>query len=204
MSVSCPIDIILSEDTQKTIDTGIRVLSEKISNRIKPGEKDNSSSNNYFDNCKSNMRNKAVLWANIGIQFLLLIFLGVIAVTKGEQKWAFDILGLISWVTLVLTGIQYQDGIMAGAKIFIFGTGVKSQSIVAISLAIVLLTNLLKSRDGGVASIVAAVIIMFIIGRTVMQIQSAFSTVSPVPVVLDFVNRVITVDRVKKLKNALR
>jgi len=204
MSVSCPIDIILSEDTQKTIDTGIRVLSEKISNRIKPGEKDNSSSNNYFDNCKSNMRNKAVLWANIGIQFLLLIFLGVIAVTKGGQKWAFDILGLISWVTLVLTGIQYQDGIMAGAKIFIFGTGVKSQSIVAISLAIVLLTNLLKSRDGGVASIVAAVIIMFIIGRTVMQIQSAFSTVSPVPVVLDFVNRLITVDRVKKLKNALR
>jgi hypothetical protein len=130
--------------------------------------------------------------------------LGVIAVTKGGQKWAFDILGLISWVTLVLTGIQYQDGIMAGAKIFIFGTGVKSQSIVAISLAIVLLTNLLKSRDGGVASIVAAVIIMFIIGRTVMQIQSAFSTVSPVPVVLDFVNRLITVDRVKKLKNALR
>jgi hypothetical protein len=204
MSVSCPIDIILTEDTQKTIDTGIRVLSEKISNRIKPEKKDNSSSNNYFDNCKSNTRNKAVLWANIGIQFLLLIFLGVIAVTKGEQKWAFDILGLISWVTLVLTGIQYQDGIMAGAKIFIFGTGVKPQSIVAISLAIVLLTNLLKSRDGGVASIVAAVIIMFIIGRTVMQIQSAFSTVSPVPVVLDFVNRVITVDRVKKLKNALR
>ena len=186
------------------IDAGLQALSEKISKRVNPEKNEVNPSSRKFDACKSSVRNKTVLWVNIGIQFLVLIFLGVIAGTKGQEKWAFDVLRWISWVTLILTAIQYKDGIMAGAKIFIFGTGMKTQIIVAISLVIVFLTKLLQNKDGGVASLVSTAIIIFIIARTVMQIQSAFTNVSAVPVVLDFVNRVVTVDRVKKLKNAMR
>lgn len=202
--MSCPVDIIVTKDTQELIDTGLQYFSEKISKRVKPEKKEVQPSLWNLDTCKSNVINKTVLWANIGIQFVVLIFLSVIMATKGRKKWAFNVLKWISWITLILTAIQYKDGIMAGAKIFIFGIGIKTQIIVAISLAIVFLTKLLQSEDGGIASLVSTVIIIFIIARTVMQIQSALTNVSAAPVVLDFVNRVITVDRVKKLKNALR
>lgn len=198
--MSCPIDNIVTEDTQKLIDTGLQVFADKMSKRVKPEVKPSGN----FDTCYSNMRNKAVLWVNIGIQFIVLIFLGIIAGSKGQKTWARDLLKWISWTTLILTALQYKNGIMAGVKIFIFGTSVKTQFIVAISLAIVILTNLLQSREGGVASLVSAVMIILIIARIVVQIQTALTNDSAVPVVLDFVNRVVTVDRVKTLKNALR
>jgi hypothetical protein len=199
----CLIDRIVTEDTQKLIDTGLQTFSEEMSKRVKPDQKKVKPSGK-FDTCYSNMRNKAVLWMNLGIQFIVLIFLGVIAGSKGQKMWAFDMLKWISWVTLFLTVLQYKNGIMAGVKIFIFGTSVKTQFIMAISLAIVILSNLLQSKEGGVASLVSAVMIILIIARISVQIQTTLTNDSAVPVVLDFVNKVVTVDRVKTLKNALR
>lgn len=201
--MSCPLDEIVTEDTQQLIDTGLKTFSEKMSKRVKPDKKEVKTPG-AFDTCYSNMRNKAVLWMNICIQFIVLIFLGIIAGSKGQKRWAFDLLKWTSWVTLFLIALQYKNGIMAGVKILIFGTSIKTQFIMTVSLAIVILTNLLQSKEGGVASLVSAVMIMLIIVRIAVQIQSALTNDSAVPVVLDFVNRVVTVDRVKTLKNALR
>jgi hypothetical protein len=201
--MSCPLDTILDQDAQKTIDTGVKYITDKIKTVRKFVDvptKDKKK--DMFKDCTASKVNKGILWTNIALQIVVLLFLGFIAVTRGEKDWSIDALTYISWVTSGLVLIQYRDILMSSAKLFMYGVGRKTQIITVVSVLIVLLTKLLYDKEGLTVSIVAMMVFALIAVRVWFQIKSTFDANSTVSMFLDFINRLMTVDRINVIKGA--
>ena len=204
--MSCPLDTILDGNTQKSIDSGVAFISEKISTVRKtfdvPASAPKNSKDNPYAACFAGKLNRNILWGNILLQVAVLAFLAIIAATKGEKAWSVDALTWISWISMVLLLIQYRDAVVSGFKVFLFGVGRQTQVIAALTLAIAVMTKLLYDREGWVVSAVALLIFASTSVRVGLQIRSALGQESVVPIFLDFINRLVTVDRVNKIKAA--
>lgn len=204
--MSCLLDEILDVETQNSIDDGINFISEKITSAKKTfntSELKEEKKPNSFKDCTSNKLNRTALWANIVLQILSLIVLGVIAKTNKKNQWSINALTWISWITLILLVVQYKDALMSGFKLFMYGVSKKTQLITVLSLLIVLLTNLLHAKEGSTVNIVAMSIFVLIFTRVWLQIKTTLDTESSmVSVFLDFINRLITKKRIDKVKNA--
>ena len=201
--MSCPLDRILDKESNKQIDDGVDFLAKKIETIKKIYEiPDSGGESSMFEGCSTTKLDKGVLWANIALQITLLVFLGIIAATKGEKDWSIDALTWVSWVTLALLLIQYRDVVFSMLKLFIHGVDLQTQIISVLTLVIVIMTRLLYVNEGFTVSIVALMIFVLIAVRVGFQIKSTLQSDSMVTIMLDFINRLITPNRIQKIKKA--
>lgn len=192
--MSCSITKVLDPQENKRLDEGVDIMAAKISAAIKLDGVDNSD-------CRASEIDRMVNIVNMVIQYVILSFV-VLAVVKHENSdLIINVIKWVSYVSLLLIGVQYRNVLVTAGRLFMFGLDLENQVIIVFSLFIALITGFIRDGSAGMKLTIAVAFFIFI--RLAIQMKNfLLDRDSKIPAFLVFIKELLTPSRISKIYNA--
>jgi hypothetical protein len=192
--MSCSITKVLDPKTNKIIDTGVDVMTAKISAAVKLDDVNNAE-------CRASDIDRMVNIVNMVLQYIILSFVVLAVVNHDNASLIINVIKWVSVVSLILIGVQYRNVLVSAGRLFLYGLDLENQIIIVFSLFIALITGFIKKGTAGMKLTIAVAFLIFI--RLAIQMKNfLLDRDSKIPAFLVFVKELLTPSRITKIYNA--
>jgi len=189
--MSCSIDKILDQQTQRAIDAGVSNMSVKIKKTIAQGDS--------FE-CRESEIDRILSLVNIVIQYIILAFVILALVSQEHSGLIIKVIQWTSYISLGLLAAQYRNVLVAAGNL-VGALDASTKIIIFLSVAAAVGTGYIKKGQAGMQLTILIALVLFI--RLSLQMRDFVTDKkSRVPAFLIFLKELLTPQRIETIYNS--